>query len=252
MNILKPAAVVSLLLLQACDGQGIEIGDINGFDYTIVDGVPLKTCISNDGYIYSPDDSAYLAGCQLVKGLVYIQPHGDKTSLENFHLNEIVRIDGDLHIADSTSLTSLDGFDELTTLNGRLFILYNEQLEDMSAFHNLSHVGDAVLINHNPMLKAITLPALSSEVHEMQIVGNDSAEAVVFESMKEFGSIGISGNQMLSRVAFASLERGQTLTVTANFQLAELDFPALTEVDVVHANTNAEGADYSDLAPFMD
>lgn len=210
-------AGVACLLLSGCGSEN-HVQGANEDGFTLVNGELLKTCQVDGKFIYTPEDASHLEGCQLVKGVLYLQPNNEHVSLESYHLEDIQQIDGELHISDSTSLQNLNGLDDLQRLNGRLFILYNEKLEDISALAGLKGARDA-LINSNPALKRIALPKFGVLESEMQIYFNESLESIEFASLEKVGSLSISSNYELTRVDFPSLEKVDEVIVAANNKL---------------------------------
>lgn len=212
------------LVLAACGGKdyGREPSDA----YLNLKEDNLKECHSNGDYIYTPDDSAYLAGCQIVTGLVYIQPHGSNVTLQDYHLDELVHIEGALHIADSTSLEDVEGLNKLQSVSDQILILYNAALQNIDALANLESTH-TLLINSNPVLTSISLDGLKSIDGEAQIGDNDILQRIEFAGLESVGNFNISSNSELTSVDFPSLTYAKAVGVW-NPLMNEEDYAQLT------------------------
>lgn len=216
--------VVCSLTLMACGGRG-DLSDLAIEQYTDAEGNPLVVCHNTTTIIYEPQDAAHLEGCQVILGTVYIQPQGEHASLSEFHLDEVVHIEGHLEIADSNSLETIDGLDNLESVSDAVLILYNTQLTAATGF---------------PKLK---------QANYVQVNLNDALTELAFPKLVETGNIVVSANESLERIQFPSLTTiTESLVVTSNVALTNMAFPAIASVDEVAVSVNGAFADIDSLA----
>ena len=177
-------------------------------------------------------------------------------------------VEGDLIIRD-TELVSLDGLENLESVDGFLELRFNHSLADLDGLAGLRHVGtlhlwnndalaDASGIAHvqtvsslsvqgNPALTDLSMPQV--EAVEGLTLHGSSIHSVDFASLRSSASLSIGGLMVEDLSGFAALEevRGilsirtmPELTTTAGLGSLRIiaeslqldDLPALTEVDL--------------------
>lgn len=113
-----------------------------------------------DYLIEDMEDVEGLAGYPVVSGNLTI--NGSVTSLDG--LQCLTTIEGSLVIG-STDLVTLDGLNSLETINSSLFITSNESLEDiLSGLESLTTIGGFMIISDNPNLPASQVDDLTGQL----------------------------------------------------------------------------------------
>lgn len=87
-------------------------------------------------------------------------------------------IDGSLEIVGNfgrTDITDLTGLEGLTSISGRLYILYNEGLQNLDGLSGLQTVGGELRIDDNELLRTLDgLSGVTSVGGELEIVCNET------------------------------------------------------------------------------
>jgi cysteine-rich repeat protein len=164
------------------------------------------------------------------------------TTLEG--LESLSHVGGDLGLGvygrGGTSLANVDALENLTSVDGSVWIYMNYDLENLKGLGNLGIIGQDLYIKNNPSLKTLngfnTLQTINGafEVLSNEKLANLNGLANVTVIN---GSVNIGDNQALKKLsALAGLTTvgaaggGADLKIESNPQLAEIGFDSLTTI----------------------
>ena len=213
---------------QGCNNPS-EIADSCGFQ--------LSCLPYGNYYFYTQEDienfSSNYPGCVELEGLVWISEEYI-TSLEG--LNDIISINGDLKVYSTENLTSLEGLENLQSVTGTFSIAHNDRLASTNGLNNLYHVGGKLDLYWNDSLMSLEgLENLSSAgglfiTHNKalsnlsDLSGLDSVDILYIQSNDTLSSI--SG---LSNLRYVS----KNLQIMANPYLSSLSGLENVEADSI-------------------
>jgi hypothetical protein len=123
---------------------------------------------------------------------------------------------GDLLVQNNSALQKLDGFANLTKLDGSLTIDLHKNLSSISAFPKLYDIGaDFNLMNSKgPVLQVSGLGRLFQVTGDLAIVNNTGLQTVSF--FKNLDSVG-GGVRIDSNMIMSSLSGFRNLTIIGNY-----------------------------------
>ncbi|NPD48241.1 T9SS type A sorting domain-containing protein [Lentimicrobium sp. S6] len=169
------------------------------------DGITFTTQEQIDNF---PTD---YPNCYQIEGHITIGNYPDGTSITNLDgLNNITQIDGGLSIYFNLNLSSLSGFSNLTHIGGDVSIFYNPELYSLEGLNNLNVVeGDLKLGEYELTVGNANFQDLSGLNGLNQIGGN----LILF---KNWSLSSLSGLENLSSV-------GQNIQIYSNENLINLN-----------------------------
>lgn len=151
---------------------------------------------------------------------------------------------GEIWIAHNSSLTTLNGFTNLISMNDTLTIANNQKLESFSGFIKLEDCGHLFIQNNESLVVLSNFPSLKEIKGVCYITGNTILETILgFENITRLEDIIIKFNNNLTQInAFNSLmEVTGSLEIDTNYELNNLEaFVSLESVNVsfVFKNNN--------------
>jgi hypothetical protein len=207
-----------------CDNPH-EIADSCGF---------TLSCLPFGNYYFTsqPDvDSfpSYYSNCNNLAGYVWIESD-DLNNLDSLY--GIDTITGRLFICGNTNLYSLNGLNNLRTIQGDLTIGYweyggNPGLTSMTGLNSLASISGGVLILGNRgLLNLSGLDSLTTIGEDLQIFSNERLVTLEgIENLNFVGSLNISGNDSLLNLGGLQglINTGGYISVGYNPMLVTLD-----------------------------
>jgi hypothetical protein len=163
-------------------------------------------------------------GCTVMPYSITIQGP-DVTNLDG--LSQLVEIEGNLDINNTTSLANLSGLDNLTSVGGRVWVISNSSLTALTGLNSLTSIGTQLFIANNGALTNMTaLTGISAVSNNVAIYGNSSLASLSgLNNLSAVGGnlyIGINSS-LTSLTALSSL-------AAVNGSLEVSDCPALTSL----------------------
>lgn len=188
--------------------------------HCLTDGIVFKTQGQIDSFpINYPN-------CTIIDGNLYIGEYGSYgTSISNLNGLSNINVIKSLYILKNKNLTSLDGLNNLDTIQVNLKIESNVQLTNLIGLNNLRKVGYELSIRSNFGLKTlIGLSNLSSVGDLLRIRSNIALTSTTgLYKLKTAGHITIASNDSLtSLIGFNKLETTGNLIIFNNDALTSL------------------------------
>ncbi|MGO4920022.1 DUF7619 domain-containing protein [Maribacter spongiicola] len=156
-------------------------------------------------------------GFKTLNGLSKLNEVQDLEISENPKLESFLQFTGlsevrQLGILDNDALTSVEGFENLESINqGYLFINNNELIQDLNGFNSLKKVGSGISIRSNPNLQSLNgIDSINEVTSNIDINGNSSLTDInaisnIFITGKNRTSFKIEFNRSLSVCDLPSL-----------------------------------------------
>ena len=217
-------AILSLLLLFSFNS--LFATPIAG-DCTTPTNVILNSQTQVDQFVFTylrDCNTADILGDLTIKNTSNVDRIDDLTGL-----NKVVSVGGNLTIQDNTNLITLDGLQNITTINGaltihnnnfqnltdlegivqigRIAISNNSSLSNLNGLQNLTAIGTtntspSIYIDDNPNLSDISaLAGLNSTLVQLSIQNNNSLVNLTgLEQISSVGSLSISDNDLLQNL----------------------------------------------------
>ncbi len=190
-------------------------------------------------FIYQQDVDHFLIAypdCAHITGNLNIGEFGNvNTTVSDISgLNSIMAIDGNLNISN-TLLTNLQGLQNLTSLEGRLFVHENNDLTTLEQLSNLTETGGLEIYSNEQLLSLTGLENISGVYGNLRLGYNQSLQNVSLTNMELVsGYLEIINN--LSLVSLSELNSltfiGSNVWIGQNSQLVNLEgLESLTTVD---------------------
>ena len=154
---------------------------------------------------------------------IHIDKHEKLESLEGL---EKIAIVGRLRLSNNSSLKSLDGLANLTTVLGGVLIGGNSVLTDLSGLKNLASIQTDFLIGGNDSLTDLNgLENLRIVPRELGIGGNDALISLKgIEMIEKADVIRISGNSSLTSLKWLNINQAnRILYIQGNDSLTQIE-----------------------------
>lgn len=126
------------------------------------------------------------------------------SSLSNLEgLNNLTKINNSLNIYYNQSLISLKGLDEIISISKNLKIYNNNLLENINTLNKVSNISGDINISHNPKLLIINILKEVSSINNIAIYSNESLESIQgFEKVNEIKyNLDINNNKVLNSIS---------------------------------------------------
>ena len=211
--------------------------DLNNFTYdNLINSKRCPTSVEYDFFLFQhqseiDDFKANYPKCTQVPFLTITGD--DITNLDGF--SNIVTVTEDVLIGDTNpKLTSLSGLNNVTKIGGSLAIAQNASLTDIDGFQNLKSV-EILYVSENPNLtRIVAMPKLSDVRGGIFIANSPSLTSIdgTFSALKSLGGertvsngggLSISAPNLTSLMAFSSLTSVYSISLLSNLQLTSLD-----------------------------
>ena len=149
-------------------------------------------------------------------------------------ISQLENINGDLQdgvvVSNNDSLTSLNGLNDITSIESYLTIKDNHALVDLSGLENISSIGDIFTIENNSNLTSLSGLENISSIGSLFIIDNVSLNDIssLYNVSSEISlQLEITGNQSLT-----SLNGIDQLNLNSIYYLAVIDNELLSECHV--------------------
>lgn len=140
-------------------------------------------------------------------------------------LDNITNVDG-ISISDNLSLSSIDGFNQLTEIRGSLE-LFDTQLKNLNALENLEYVGTDLTISFNLLLENIDgLFNLSSIGESLALSNNPLLTNLngLSNASATISKLYIHKNRTLENIdGLHKIDANEFVTINSNYSLKNLD-----------------------------
>ena len=179
------------------------------------------------------------SGCSQISGNLQINGE-DITDLTP--LSSLTSISGNLQVWGNTSLNSLQGLHNITTIGGNLDLAgYNFPLINLNGLGSLQTVGGMVFIqNFQNLISVDGLSNLTSVTGNFLIQENNNNDftTITLANLISVGSFNVRNNSHLSAIQFSNLASvGNEFHLVNNENLIMANFPTL---EIVGANLGTE------------
>ncbi len=193
-------------MLQSLDGlNNAQVG----FTYVIQDNPMLtditamsgQTIMQGQLIIRNNDQLPSLDGLQNLTAVNDIIINDNDSLVDLSELNNIQTLGlnfggGFIHIMENNSLTSINAFNQLTTIGNQVLISGNDNLTQLNAFQNVTSIGDVLVFADNINLISLDgLENLTSITNQLVLHGNglENIDALS-QLMSVGGSVDITNN----------------------------------------------------------
>lgn len=158
-------------------------------------------------------------------------------------LDNVTSIDGPLYIYNCYNLENFDVLENLTSIGGSLTIDYNNKLNNLNGLRNVEEVGGQILIwNNNYMTTFGGFQKLRVVEGDLKIQQNRNMVAIELAVEEVKGSIDMQQNSSLREITFTNLNSVRDGIYLSGHEMTYSGFSALTLVngDLVIAGESAQ------------